>query len=68
MDSLDEIVRVNKLDVSKINLENSFHSILDGLNLAWELCEINKTTLPKNLPKVSDLEFNNLKKIFGIKS
>lgn len=52
---------------SKISLEDAFQFVLDGINLAWELCEIGRETLPESLPNAPDLKFNKLKKLFGIK-
>ncbi len=60
--------KVKSDDVSKINLENAFQAILDGINLAWKLCEVDRENLPESLPNAPDLNFNKLKKMFGIKT
>ncbi len=59
--------KVKSDDVSKISLEDAFQSILDGINLAWELCEVDREKLPESLPNAPDLNFNKLKKMFGIR-
>ncbi|MCD9186216.1 MAG: hypothetical protein LUM44_07270 [Pyrinomonadaceae bacterium] len=58
--------KVSGNDVSKISLEDAFQFMLDGINLAWELCEVEKETLSASLPTAPDLKFNKLKKMFGI--
>jgi hypothetical protein len=60
--------KVNGNDVSKISLDDAFQSVLEGINLAWKLCEIERANLPESLPAAPDLKFDKLKKIFGIKT
>jgi hypothetical protein len=58
--------KVRSDDISKINLENAFQYMLDGINLAWDLFEVEKETLPASLPAAPALKFDKLKKVFGI--
>ncbi len=59
--------KVQSNDVSKISLDEAFQAILNGINLAWELCEVDREYLPESLPNAPNLNFNKLKKMFGIK-
>jgi hypothetical protein len=59
--------RIKREDVSKFSLEDAFQFILDGIHLAWKLCEVDREIFPKSLPNAPNLNFKKLKNVFGIK-